>query len=361
MDTPPNPWQSATSVGAEGRNSSNSRNHDFGGSASSLRAPADAGGNSDASLLSSRATDGQGENYHAIVKNTFLEAFDTRKQNDTLRRSASDSDLSCSSGEDKLKFWLPSLSSQSSQTQSNSSEHKLSYAFGEKRAEPSTAAGSVAVEAFGLPSLCNAVSASGAPPFAGGCYGVAPVTSSASDHRWHSDARGTPVAAGPLLATGVPYSGVASGWPAPVPAALSTYEPADYLVEQIHRETGHPMSDLQVLQQQGVLHQIPRNDGGELSSVGSLGHAAGDCSPCLFWYNKSCTKSVSCSYCHFKHKGQKKKRIRPSRKTRLQLKIGTAGSDDEFDEDDGGAEQDAKVETKFPASGRSRETTCLRL
>jgi len=56
------------------------------------------------------------ETLQTIVKNTFIEAVDVVDHG--LRRSASDSDVSKSSGEEKLQFWLPSLSSDSSSSTS---------------------------------------------------------------------------------------------------------------------------------------------------------------------------------------------------------------------------------------------------
>jgi len=92
------------------------------------------------------------------------------------------------------------------------------------------------------------------------------------------------------------------------------------LVEQIHAETSVPIPSLQVLEQEGVLQQIRRNDQGEWASVGSIKHESGLCSPCLFWFRESCSKGILCNYCHFRHPGQKSKRIRPSRKARLQMR-----------------------------------------
>lgn len=65
--------------------------------------------------------------------------------------------------------------------------------------------------------------------------------------------------------------------------------------------------------------QIPLDESGELSSIGSISHLAGRCQPCLFWFQASCGKGVRCSYCHLRHPGQKKKRIRMSKKVRLEL------------------------------------------
>merc|ERR1719329_2055890 len=55
--------------------------------------------------------------------------------------------------------------------------------------------------------------------------------------------------------------------------------------------------------------QIPLNENGELSSVGSMAHSSGRCSPCIVHFQLMCVKGVGCSYCHLSHAGQRKKRI----------------------------------------------------
>lgn len=78
--------------------------------------------------------------------------------------------------------------------------------------------------------------------------------------------------------------------------------------------------DIEDLDKEGLLEQIPKDEQGELTSIGSFKHEAGTCAPCLFWFNSVCSKELRCQYCHFRHEGQKKKRIRPSKKTRLQMR-----------------------------------------
>lgn len=70
---------------------------------------------------------------------------------------------------------------------------------------------------------------------------------------------------------------------------------------------------------QAVYAQIPFDRKGELTSLGSIDHALGNCIPCLYWFQSQCSRSVDCTYCHIAHPGQKKKRIRPSKKTRLNI------------------------------------------
>eukprot|EP00930_Biecheleria_cincta_P069673 TRINITY_DN57384_c0_g1_i1.p1 TRINITY_DN57384_c0_g1~~TRINITY_DN57384_c0_g1_i1.p1 ORF type:complete len:386 (-),score=61.09 TRINITY_DN57384_c0_g1_i1:37-1194(-) len=64
---------------------------------------------------------------------------------------------------------------------------------------------------------------------------------------------------------------------------------------------------------------VPRNNEGELTSLGSRRHPE-SCSPCIFWFRKLCGKGLRCEFCHFTHPGQKSKRIRPSKNTRMQMR-----------------------------------------
>mmetsp|Transcript_26703 Transcript_26703/g.61467 ORF Transcript_26703/g.61467 Transcript_26703/m.61467 type:complete len:226 (-) Transcript_26703:105-782(-) len=60
-------------------------------------------------------------------------------------------------------------------------------------------------------------------------------------------------------------------------------------------------------------------------SIGSRNHPD-SCNPCVFWFKSACAKGAGCSFCHLLHEGQKKKRIRPSKKTR-QLRAAAMGRD----------------------------------
>lgn len=96
--------------------------------------------------------------------------------------------------------------------------------------------------------------------------------------------------------------------------------PCSHLVTALHKETGIEVQDLQNLESEGILEQIPRNDQGEIASVGSLQHHRGSCTPCIFWFRGICTKSLKCGYCHFRHPGQKAKRHKPNKRTRQVLR-----------------------------------------
>lgn len=107
----------------------------------------------------------------------------------------------------------------------------------------------------------------------------------------------------------------------PPPSCETHQFPKASLVEQLHCETGMDIHNLQILDNQGLLVQIPRNDEGEISSIGSTNHDIGGCAPCLFWFKKNCAKGLMCDYCHFSHAGQKNLRIRPSKKTRMRMRM----------------------------------------
>eukprot|EP00931_Biecheleriopsis_adriatica_P046095 TRINITY_DN26451_c0_g1_i1.p1 TRINITY_DN26451_c0_g1~~TRINITY_DN26451_c0_g1_i1.p1 ORF type:complete len:290 (-),score=48.83 TRINITY_DN26451_c0_g1_i1:43-912(-) len=96
--------------------------------------------------------------------------------------------------------------------------------------------------------------------------------------------------------------------------------PEGCLVDELQRETGLPLEDVLQLEREGVLSRIPRNDEGEITSVGSLLHGDGNCFPCVFWFRGECQKSLKCDYCHFRHPGQKVKRFKPNKKTREMLR-----------------------------------------
>lgn len=91
-------------------------------------------------------------------------------------------------------------------------------------------------------------------------------------------------------------------------------------LEDFHKETGLPIVDLVAIGKLDFLRQIPRDETGALTSVGSMQHEGGNCAPCLFWFRGGCSKGIKCTHCHFKHKGQKNKRIRPSKSTRLRMR-----------------------------------------
>eukprot|EP00930_Biecheleria_cincta_P083006 TRINITY_DN72649_c0_g1_i1.p1 TRINITY_DN72649_c0_g1~~TRINITY_DN72649_c0_g1_i1.p1 ORF type:complete len:272 (-),score=32.65 TRINITY_DN72649_c0_g1_i1:249-1064(-) len=89
-----------------------------------------------------------------------------------------------------------------------------------------------------------------------------------------------------------------------------------HLVKALHEESGVAVEVIQKLEREGVLGQIPRNDEGEITSIGSLKHSLGTCTPCIFWFRGNCRNSLSCMFCHLRHPGQKGKRHKPNKRAR---------------------------------------------
>mmetsp|Transcript_138550 Transcript_138550/g.386477 ORF Transcript_138550/g.386477 Transcript_138550/m.386477 type:complete len:187 (-) Transcript_138550:184-744(-) len=87
-------------------------------------------------------------------------------------------------------------------------------------------------------------------------------------------------------------------------------EPVTEFVRKMHEETGTRIIDLQALDAQGLLQQVPRDAGGKLASVGSIGHKGGECSPCLFMSRKCCSKGILCQFCHLPHETKKKQQAK---------------------------------------------------
>mmetsp|Transcript_25198 Transcript_25198/g.66980 ORF Transcript_25198/g.66980 Transcript_25198/m.66980 type:complete len:335 (-) Transcript_25198:260-1264(-) len=97
---------------------------------------------------------------------------------------------------------------------------------------------------------------------------------------------------------------------------------SERLIEEALREFGGvaDRDELIELDDQGLLTRVPRNHAGSLSSVGSIDHAPGKCTPCAYWYKGICKYGIMCLYCHFAHEGQRALRLRPSKQTRLRIK-----------------------------------------
>jgi hypothetical protein len=66
-----------------------------------------------------------------------------------------------------------------------------------------------------------------------------------------------------------------------------------------------------------LLQRVPKNEKGEVMSVGSIAHEDGTCKPCVFAHSerKTCESGVQCLFCHFEH--VQKKRQRLSKKNRM--------------------------------------------
>lgn len=93
-----------------------------------------------------------------------------------------------------------------------------------------------------------------------------------------------------------------------------------FLINGLHMELNESMEVLESLAERGILHLIPRDENGLMTSEGSIAHFQGatveQCNPCVFWFKGRCGKGISCPYCHFRHIGQKPKRLRESKYTR---------------------------------------------
>lgn len=57
----------------------------------------------------------------------------------------------------------------------------------------------------------------------------------------------------------------------------------------------------------------PELGSASLPTIGSAGHAVGDCRPCAFFHTKGCNNGVDCAYCHLCKAGEKKRRMKEHR------------------------------------------------
>lgn len=117
------------------------------------------------------------------------------------------------------------------------------------------------------------------------------------------------------------HSGLAaSSAEAADPASSSSSMPLSLQIYNEVRGTV-PLQKLEELDAEGKLSLIPRNGHDVLSSLGSIGHEENNCSqPCAYWFKGICKYGVACAYCHFTHEGQKMKRLRPSKQTRMRIR-----------------------------------------
>lgn len=260
----------------------------------------------------------------AIVRNTFVDVVDSNEEGRPgLRRTVSDSDLSRSSGEQSqgdpcMGFWLPSLSSQSS-----GSDHAVQQMTAENRdtapwlrsVRPQNGTGNADLRGAPILQSFGAFGALGS---------VGPGGTGARPLLGRQSPAGIGLPQGLTMQRAQP--GASSGAPAlehtAAPQSPPALQDADLLAEQIHAELegAMPLDKLQELARTGVLASIPRDEAGELASVGSIRHATNECAPCAYWFKGICKYSVACHYCHYLHPGQKSKRLRPSKQTRMRMR-----------------------------------------
>ncbi|CAE8692856.1 unnamed protein product, partial [Polarella glacialis] len=78
-----------------------------------------------------------------------------------------------------------------------------------------------------------------------------------------------------------------------------------------------------------IWRNIPQNEEGHVTSVGSVQHSKGTCSPCAYWFKGICKNGLACRHCHFLHDGQRSKRLRPSKQARQRQKLKAVDEDDD--------------------------------
>lgn len=71
------------------------------------------------------------------------------------------------------------------------------------------------------------------------------------------------------------------------------------------------MVDLEKSYEEELIRILPLDSQGKPTSLGSVKHAEGTCSPCIFFVKDNCSKGVTCNFCHFSHD---KTRALPRRK-----------------------------------------------
>jgi len=94
-----------------------------------------------------------------------------------------------------------------------------------------------------------------------------------------------------------------------------------------------------------LIRLIPLDENKRQTSVGSIQHASGQCLPCAYWFKGICKFGIQCLHCHFIHDGQKSKRLRPSKQTRIRLRrraaaANQAGLDQPSDNENDHGEQE---------------------
>jgi len=77
---------------------------------------------------------------------------------------------------------------------------------------------------------------------------------------------------------------------------------------------------------ESVLARVPYDELGRPTSLGSLGHALGECRPCAFLGSEQrpCQNGARCPFCHLPHPA--KRRIRLCRRKRLEMRASVAAA-----------------------------------
>lgn len=312
----------------------------------------------------------------AIVRHTFLDVVDDHGEA-SLKRSASDGDLSRGSGDRSLdrdqcvSFWLPSLSSGSVSSGGNTvtasrpgpnqaaatwlqvsgsdlgeqlqGNHFGEATWGKSRVLVNFGGGSRERALVPLPTHLDGTSASRAEA-PGAWFSTSALAAWASPSATRSSTKEPPAPVSNAEAEAEAEQPTEPSMPAPqapaetsgpgapkLPQPSPRGEPAPHplqvddaslrLAAEVHEEINGavPLEKLRELAKVGILAGIPRDVSGELTSIGSLQHAGKACVPCAYWFKGICKYSILCHYCHIVHAGQKSKRLRPSKQTRLRM------------------------------------------
>mmetsp|Transcript_13216 Transcript_13216/g.30080 ORF Transcript_13216/g.30080 Transcript_13216/m.30080 type:complete len:255 (+) Transcript_13216:48-812(+) len=115
---------------------------------------------------------------------------------------------------------------------------------------------------------------------------------------------------------------VDAGAPSPEDLPLPRWANQLSCVTEIDAETGStvPRLVLHTLAREGILQQVPRDSSGLLTSVGTILHKRGRCSPCAFWISgRVCLHGVACMFCHSHHELDATERLRPSKQMRVRM------------------------------------------
>merc|ERR1712232_1070205 len=85
--------------------------------------------------------------------------------------------------------------------------------------------------------------------------------------------------------------------------------------------SSEPTGANRVLELSALAPQVPHLELGSAAvpTIGSIGHFAGNCKPCAFFYKQVCGNGVQCSFCHLCLPGEKKRRAK-EKKAMMKMK-----------------------------------------
>jgi len=91
-------------------------------------------------------------------------------------------------------------------------------------------------------------------------------------------------------------------------------------MEELQVSLGKTRTELEGMECAHLFGQIPRDEDGRLTSIGSISHEVGACHPCAFWFKGVCGNAALCRSCHYVHAGQRGRRLRRSKQARKRMK-----------------------------------------